>query len=77
MSPPAPGTRSGDPADRSLRKVEADILIPNLMNKQIEAVECRAQLEDLVACMRREGGAMGLRRCNVPRDFLNACKKEK
>lgn len=67
----------GDPEDKSLRKIEADVLIPNIMNKQIESVECRLQFLDLIKCMKKEGGAMGLRRCNEPRDLLNACKKEK
>ncbi|CAD5229291.1 unnamed protein product [Bursaphelenchus okinawaensis] len=67
----------GDPNDRSLRKIEADVLIPNLMNKQIEKTECRKEVEDLVACMRKEGGAMGLKRCDLPKDILNGCKKDK
>lgn len=30
----------GDPEDRTLRKIEADVIIPNRMNTQIERVEC-------------------------------------
>ena len=30
-----------DPNDRTLRKMEADVLIPNEMNKVIEREECR------------------------------------
>ncbi|KAI6244133.1 COX assembly mitochondrial protein [Aphelenchoides fujianensis] len=67
----------GDPNDRSLRKIEADVLVPNMMNKQIEKVECRPQYEDLVACMRREGGAVGLRTCTDVLGVFNACKKDK
>ncbi|CAD5234513.1 unnamed protein product [Bursaphelenchus xylophilus] len=67
----------GDPNDRSLRKIEADVLIPNIMNKNIEKVECRAELEELVDCMRKQGGAWGLKRCELPRDLLNECKKKK
>ena len=30
----------GDPEDRTLRKIEADVVIPNLMNKKIEKEMC-------------------------------------
>ncbi|VDM07718.1 unnamed protein product [Wuchereria bancrofti] len=35
----------GDPNDRSLRRLEADVLIPNRMNEQVQKVECREPLE--------------------------------
>ncbi|VDN05085.1 unnamed protein product [Thelazia callipaeda] len=35
----------GDPNDRSLRRVEADVLIPNMMNERIQRVECREPLQ--------------------------------
>uniref|UniRef100_A0A8R1XVS0 RRM domain-containing protein n=1 Tax=Onchocerca volvulus TaxID=6282 RepID=A0A8R1XVS0_ONCVO len=37
----------GDPNDRSLRRLEADVLIPQRMNEQIQRVECRVSLEDI------------------------------
>ncbi|KAI6205395.1 COX assembly mitochondrial protein [Aphelenchoides besseyi] len=67
----------GDPQDRSLRKIEAEVLIPNMMNKEVEKIECRSQFEGLVACMRREGGAVGLRTCTDVLEVFNKCKKEK
>lgn len=36
---------SGDPNDRSLRRVEADVLIPDRMNERIQKVECREPLQ--------------------------------
>lgn len=64
----------GDPEDRSLRKIEADVLIPNLMNREIEKTECRPEYEDLVACLRREGGALGLKLCKDTLAVFNTCK---
>ena len=64
----------GDPEDRMLRKIEADVVIPDIMNKEVEKVACRPQLEDLVACMRREGPVAGIPRCKGILNFYNECK---
>ncbi|VDP17588.1 unnamed protein product [Onchocerca flexuosa] len=53
----------GDPNDRSLRRLEADVLIPQRMNEQIQRVECRVSLEGLTRCLRNEGNIVGLRKC--------------
>lgn len=37
----------GDPNDRSLRRVEADVSIPERMNERIQRVECREPLEGI------------------------------
>jgi COX assembly protein 1 len=67
----------GDPEDRSLRKIEADVVVPNLMNREIEKTECRLEYEELVKCLRREGGAMGLRLCKSVLGVFNECKLRK
>ncbi|PAV82449.1 hypothetical protein WR25_16267 [Diploscapter pachys] len=66
-----------DPNDRTLRKMEADVLIPNEMNKVIEREECRKDYLGLVECMRREGSAKGLYKCKPELDIFNKCKSEK
>uniref|UniRef100_A0A7E4UQE7 COX assembly mitochondrial protein n=1 Tax=Panagrellus redivivus TaxID=6233 RepID=A0A7E4UQE7_PANRE len=67
----------GDPEDRTLRRIEADVVIPNLMNKRIENEDCRDLYLGLVKCMREEGGAKGLYACTAVRDIFNVCKQEK
>uniref|UniRef100_A0AC35FHY8 COX assembly mitochondrial protein n=1 Tax=Panagrolaimus sp. PS1159 TaxID=55785 RepID=A0AC35FHY8_9BILA len=67
----------GDPEDRTLRKIEADVVIPNRMNTKIEKELCHDLFMGLVNCMRHEGGAYGLYKCTEERDVFNACKKEK
>uniref|UniRef100_A0A915PPL0 Uncharacterized protein n=1 Tax=Setaria digitata TaxID=48799 RepID=A0A915PPL0_9BILA len=53
----------GDPNDRSLRRLEADVLIPDRMNERIQKVECREPLEGLSRCLKEEGTIIGLRKC--------------
>lgn len=66
----------GEPEDRSLRRIEADVLIPNIMNRRLEQTECRPQYEDLVSCMRTEGGARALRACKQVLGIFNVCKQK-
>ena len=40
----------GDPNDRTLRKIEADILIPDLMDTRIQKYDCHSQLAGLLIC---------------------------
>uniref|UniRef100_A0A0N5C149 COX assembly mitochondrial protein n=1 Tax=Strongyloides papillosus TaxID=174720 RepID=A0A0N5C149_STREA len=64
----------GDPEDRTLRRLEADVIIPNRMNKQIEKVECNAQYMDMIACLREVGAIKGLSKCQLPLEVFNKCK---
>uniref|UniRef100_A0AC35U8V3 COX assembly mitochondrial protein n=1 Tax=Rhabditophanes sp. KR3021 TaxID=114890 RepID=A0AC35U8V3_9BILA len=64
----------GDPEDRTLRRIEADVIIPNRMNSQIERVECNVQYLDLVACLRKDGGFKGLNTCKPVLEMFNKCK---
>uniref|UniRef100_A0A0K0ECT2 COX assembly mitochondrial protein n=1 Tax=Strongyloides stercoralis TaxID=6248 RepID=A0A0K0ECT2_STRER len=64
----------GDPKDRTLRRVEADVIIPNRMNKQIEKVECNTEYMGLVTCLREHGSVIGLKKCKPILDILNECK---
>uniref|UniRef100_A0A7I4YDS1 COX assembly mitochondrial protein n=1 Tax=Haemonchus contortus TaxID=6289 RepID=A0A7I4YDS1_HAECO len=64
----------GDPDDRTLRRIEADVIIPNRMNAQIEKVECREPYLELVNCMREKGAVKGLKQCRPELDVFNRCK---
>uniref|UniRef100_A0A1I7XD17 NTP_transf_2 domain-containing protein n=1 Tax=Heterorhabditis bacteriophora TaxID=37862 RepID=A0A1I7XD17_HETBA len=67
----------GDPEDRTLRRIEADVIIPNRMNAQIEKVECNNYYLDLVQCLRTEGAVRGLSSCKPQLGFFNRCKYDK
>ncbi|CAJ0946254.1 unnamed protein product, partial [Mesorhabditis belari] len=67
----------GDPNDRSLRKIEADVIIPRRMNEQVERVECHPLYLQLVNCLRQKGSAVGLRGCQDALEEFNVCKLEK
>ncbi|TKR72705.1 hypothetical protein L596_020116 [Steinernema carpocapsae] len=54
----------GDPNDRTLRRLEADVIIPNRMNKRIEAVECHDQFLNMIECQREHGAIWGWRNAN-------------
>ncbi|KAE9416996.1 hypothetical protein Angca_004357, partial [Angiostrongylus cantonensis] len=64
----------GDPEDRTLRRIEADVIIPNRMNEQIEKVECNESYMDLVNCMREKGAVKGLMLCKPELTVFNECK---
>lgn len=68
---------AGDPNDRTLRRVESDIIIPNRMNREIERHECHEQYMGLVNCMRKEGDVKGIANCKPFLHIFNVCKKEK
>ncbi|KHN82771.1 COX assembly mitochondrial -like protein [Toxocara canis] len=67
----------GDPDDRTLRRIEADVIIPNRMNSVIEKVECNEQYMDLIRCFRNDGAVRGLRSCKDVLAVFNKCKAEK
>ncbi|KAK6746306.1 hypothetical protein RB195_012426 [Necator americanus] len=64
----------GDPEDRTLRRIEADVIIPNRMNARIEKVECHDAYMDLVSCMREKGAVKGLKLCKPELSVFNHCK---
>ncbi|KAM3728787.1 COX assembly mitochondrial protein [Dirofilaria immitis] len=53
----------GDPNDRTLRRLEADVLIPERMNERVQKVECRVLLESLTRCLKNKGSFIGLKKC--------------
>uniref|UniRef100_A0A915A8L1 COX assembly mitochondrial protein n=1 Tax=Parascaris univalens TaxID=6257 RepID=A0A915A8L1_PARUN len=67
----------GDPDDRTLRRIEADVIIPNRMNSLVEKVECSERYIDLVECLRKDGAVWGLRSCRDILAIFNKCKAEK
>ncbi|WKY03145.1 hypothetical protein Q1695_016446 [Nippostrongylus brasiliensis] len=64
----------GDPDDRTLRRIEADVIIPNRMNAHIEREDCHEQYLGLVSCMRKEGAVKGLKLCKPALADFNQCK---
>uniref|UniRef100_A0A0N4Z8N4 COX assembly mitochondrial protein n=1 Tax=Parastrongyloides trichosuri TaxID=131310 RepID=A0A0N4Z8N4_PARTI len=66
----------GDPEDRTLRRIEADVVIPNRMNKQIEKVECNLEYMDLISCLRKDGAVKGLNSCQPILEIYNKCKSK-
>ncbi|KAL3990192.1 Cytochrome c oxidase biogenesis protein Cmc1 like family protein [Acanthocheilonema viteae] len=67
----------GDPNDRSLRRLEADVLIPDRMNERIQRVECREPLEGLARCFRKEGNVIGIRKCQKELKRYEECQLAK
>ncbi|CAJ0575246.1 unnamed protein product, partial [Mesorhabditis spiculigera] len=67
----------GDPDDRTLRKIEADVLIPKRMNDQLERKECHPFYLKLVECFKKEGAAIGLSTCKETLNAFNRCKYER
>ncbi|VDK82538.1 unnamed protein product [Litomosoides sigmodontis] len=61
----------GDPNDRSLRRVEADVSIPERMNERIQKVECHEPLEGLTRCLKKEGSFIGMRKCQKELERFN------
>ncbi|KAI1730602.1 COX assembly mitochondrial protein like protein [Ditylenchus destructor] len=67
----------GDPEDRTLRKVEANVLIPDLMNKHQEALECKETFEEFKQCMIRENRRnefLAFQRCKPTQSVYHKCK---
>lgn len=67
----------GDPEDRTLRRIEADVVIPNRMNERIEKVECHESYMGLINCMRENGAVKGLILCKPALALFNECKSLK
>uniref|UniRef100_A0A1I8ATE5 COX assembly mitochondrial protein n=1 Tax=Steinernema glaseri TaxID=37863 RepID=A0A1I8ATE5_9BILA len=67
----------GDPEDRSLRRIEADVIIPNRMNKQIEQVDCKDTRMSLIECLREHGAVKGFKQCKAQLAVFNECKAER
>jgi len=51
---------TGDPDDRTLRKIEMNAIVPELMRKRIDAVECRDSYLEMMGCIKREGQMVGM-----------------
>uniref|UniRef100_A0A0A9X4S7 COX assembly mitochondrial protein n=1 Tax=Lygus hesperus TaxID=30085 RepID=A0A0A9X4S7_LYGHE len=45
----------GDPNDRSLRKVEVEVLIPKKMREKAKAEKCTTEVADFHACCKENG----------------------
>ncbi|CAI5445913.1 unnamed protein product [Caenorhabditis angaria] len=67
----------GDPDDRTLRKIEADVIIPNRMNAHIEKNACNESYLGLITCFRKDGAVSGLNTCKPALEIFNRCKYER
>jgi len=67
----------GDPNDRSLRRNETELLIPNRVKEEIENVECRLDFLDMVNCIHKEGDLKATERCHDPMQVYWRCKRAK
>ncbi|KAK3926966.1 COX assembly mitochondrial protein-like protein [Frankliniella fusca] len=64
----------GDPDDRSLRKVERDILILNMVRDRVHKEKCNAEATSLDKCG-GEAGFLVTFKCRKERDELLECSK--
>ncbi|XP_022691078.1 COX assembly mitochondrial protein homolog [Varroa jacobsoni] len=62
----------GDPNDKSLRKVEKEILIPKLMRDRTKAEKCAAEVKAFGECAKREGLSVVFN-CRRENDAMKSC----
>lgn len=65
----------GDPDDKTLRKVERDILVLNLVRKRMHEEKCHNEAETLDKCGGEAGLLVGFK-CRKERDSLLDCSKK-
>ncbi|CAG0888491.1 unnamed protein product [Darwinula stevensoni] len=62
----------GDPADRSLRRVEKEVMIPMKLRDRAKAEKCIPQVQDFTKCCKDAGIAMVLK-CRKENAALKEC----
>lgn len=65
-------TSSGDPDDMSLRKVEAEILVPKIMRDRAKKEKCIPEVQLFETCCKDNGIKM-IYSCRSQNDGLKAC----
>ena len=63
---------SGDPNDRSLRKVEKEVLIPKLMRERAKAEKCVPEVAAFTSCCKASTLTMAYH-CRKENDELREC----
>ncbi|KAG8237291.1 hypothetical protein J437_LFUL016204 [Ladona fulva] len=62
----------GDPDDRSLRKVELEVMVPKLMRDKAKAEKCSQEVKDFTECCRDSNLAMVFK-CRQENTRLKDC----
>uniref|UniRef100_A0A336MRM7 COX assembly mitochondrial protein n=1 Tax=Culicoides sonorensis TaxID=179676 RepID=A0A336MRM7_CULSO len=63
----------GDPDDRTLRKVEIDVMIPKILRERTKTLKCPDQVREFESCC-KERGLMMWWSCRKQNDALKACQ---
>ncbi|XP_049854305.1 COX assembly mitochondrial protein homolog isoform X2 [Schistocerca gregaria] len=64
--------RKGDPNDKSLRKVEVEVLIPKKMREKAKTDKCAKEVEDFNKCCKESSLSMVIK-CRKENDALRDC----
>ncbi|XP_011633850.1 COX assembly mitochondrial protein homolog [Pogonomyrmex barbatus] len=62
----------GDPNDKSLRKVEKDVLIPKLMRERTKSEKCVAEVKEFHNCC-LDSGLLHVIKCRKENDRMKKC----
>ncbi|XP_055859127.1 COX assembly mitochondrial protein homolog [Episyrphus balteatus] len=62
----------GDPNDRSLRKVEVEVLIPKIMRDRAKAEHCLKEVKAFESCC-RDNSLLMVINCRQQNDVLKTC----
>ncbi|XP_046987628.1 COX assembly mitochondrial protein homolog [Schistocerca americana] len=62
----------GDPNDKSLRKVEVEVLIPKKMREKAKTDKCAKEVEDFNKCCKESSLSMVIK-CRKENDALRDC----
>ena len=62
----------GDPEDRSLRRVEVEVLIPKIMRERARSTKCAEVADSFSKCCSENGLTM-VYKCRTENDALKSC----
>lgn len=78
----------GDPDDRTLRKVELEVMIPKILRERTKTLKCPPEVKEFESCCKERGLMMwwycrkendALRKCQLKwysdEEFKNECKE--
>lgn len=67
--------REGDPDDKSLRKVEKEVLIPKIMRERTKTEKCHELVQEWGKCVKAEGFLMVVK-CRRENDTMQECMRK-
>ncbi|KAM0727526.1 COX assembly mitochondrial protein-like protein [Formica fusca] len=65
----------GDPDDKSLRKVETDILIPKLMRERTKTEKCVSEVKEFHDCC-LNSGLLNVVKCRKENEIMKSCMEK-